>query len=59
MPHTPEELEDYKRFVLNLVGRVANAHREDGESVRPGRARRARGDCSELGSAGCLSLFGD
>jgi hypothetical protein len=34
-PHTPEELEDYKRFVLNLVGRVANAHREDGESVRP------------------------
>src|SRR6266540_6227613 len=32
---TPEELEDYKRFVLNLAGRVANAHREGGESVSP------------------------
>lgn len=32
-PHTPEELEDYKRLVLNLAGRVANAHRQDGESV--------------------------
>ncbi len=32
---TPEELEDYKRFVLNLAERVANAHREGGESVSP------------------------
>src|SRR6266536_572346 len=32
---TPEELEDYKRFVLNLADRVANAHREGGESVSP------------------------
>lgn len=32
---TPEELEDYKRFVLNLATRVANAHREGGESVSP------------------------
>jgi hypothetical protein len=32
---TPEELEDYKRFVLNLAERVANAHREDGQKVSP------------------------
>jgi hypothetical protein len=30
---TPEETEDYKRFVLSLVDRVAKAHREDGETV--------------------------
>jgi len=30
---TAEELEDYKRFVLNLADKVASAHREDGERV--------------------------
>jgi hypothetical protein len=30
---TPEELDDYKRFVLNVADQVANAHREGGESV--------------------------
>ena len=30
---TPEELDDYKRFVLNVADKVANAHREGGESV--------------------------
>ena len=30
---TPQELDDYRRFVLTLVGKVATAHREDGESV--------------------------
>ena len=30
---TPEEVEDYKRFVLTLADKVANAHREDGASV--------------------------
>jgi hypothetical protein len=29
----PEEIEAYKRFVLNLAERVANAHREHGTSV--------------------------
>jgi hypothetical protein len=28
-----EELDDYKRFVLNVADKVANAHREGGESV--------------------------
>ena len=30
---TPEELDDYKRFVLNVADKVANAHPEGGESV--------------------------
>lgn len=30
---TAEEVEDYKRFVLTLADRVANAHREHGVSV--------------------------
>src|SRR5207253_1478846 len=30
---TPAELDDYKRFVLNVADKVANAHREGGETV--------------------------
>lgn len=30
---TPEEVEDYRRFVLNLADRVASAHKEGGEQV--------------------------
>jgi hypothetical protein len=30
---TPEELEDYRRFVLMLARKVAEAHREGGEDV--------------------------
>jgi hypothetical protein len=30
---TPAELDDYKRFVLNVADKVANAHREGGDSV--------------------------
>jgi hypothetical protein len=30
---TPEEVEDYRRFVLALAGKVAKAHREGGEMV--------------------------
>jgi hypothetical protein len=29
----PEELEDYRRFVLTLADKVANAHREGGSDV--------------------------
>ncbi len=32
---TPAEVDEYKRFVLNLADKVANAHREDGVSVSP------------------------
>jgi hypothetical protein len=31
----PDELEGYRRFVLNVAEKVANAHREDGVSVSP------------------------
>jgi|SRR5436190_10400341 len=30
---TPDELQDYRRFVLTLADRVANAHRETGTGV--------------------------
>ena len=32
---TPQELDDYRRFVLGLAERVAEAHREDGQAVSP------------------------
>jgi hypothetical protein len=32
---TPEEVEGYKRFVLTLAEKVANAHREHGQNVSP------------------------
>jgi hypothetical protein len=33
---TPDEVNDYRRFVLTLSDHVANAHREDGVAVSPG-----------------------
>ena len=33
---TPDEVDDYRRFVLTLSDHVANAHREDGEAVSGG-----------------------
>jgi hypothetical protein len=32
---TPQELEDYRAFVVGLAERVAHAHREDGVEVSP------------------------
>jgi hypothetical protein len=32
---TPEERDDYRRFVLSLASKVAAAHREHGQSVSP------------------------
>ena len=32
---TPEEVEDYRRFVLTLTERVARRHKEDGVEVSP------------------------
>jgi hypothetical protein len=32
---TPEELQEYRRFVLTLADKVATAHREGGESISP------------------------
>jgi hypothetical protein len=33
---TPEEVEDYRKFVLSLAQRVADAHKEHGEQIGPG-----------------------
>jgi hypothetical protein len=32
---TPQELDEYKRFILNLADRVAHAHRESGTAGAP------------------------
>jgi hypothetical protein len=32
---TPEEVDDYRSFVLDVANRVANAHKEDGQPVGP------------------------
>ena len=34
----PEEVEDYRRFVLALADQVAAAHREEGQNVSPAEA---------------------
>lgn len=48
---TGEELEDYRKFVLGLAERVAEAHREDGVAVSDPE-RRALGDiASSLGAS--------
>jgi hypothetical protein len=48
---TPEELEDYRKFVLGLAERVAAAHREDGVEVS-GPERQALDDiASALGAS--------
>jgi hypothetical protein len=38
---TPEEADDYRRFVVALAERVAEAHREDGEDAISTRERAA------------------
>src|SRR6478609_5767678 len=49
---TPEEVDDYRRFVLTLSDKVANAHREDGVAVS-GLEQGAIADITEaLGGAG-------
>jgi hypothetical protein len=35
---TPEEVEEYRRFVVTLADKVAAAHREEGQQVSPGEA---------------------
>jgi hypothetical protein len=35
---TPQEVDDYQRFVLTIAHKVAEAHRENGELVSPAEA---------------------
>ena len=48
---TPEELEDYRRFVLTLADRVATAHREGGESISPAEQAAIQEIAASLGTA--------
>ena len=49
---TPEELEDYRRFVLNLADKVAAAHREGGQSISPAEGAAIEEIAAALGTAG-------
>jgi hypothetical protein len=48
---TPRELEDYKRFVLNLADKVASAHREGGDSISPAERVAIQEIATTLGTA--------
>jgi len=48
---TPEEVEDYRRFVLTLAEKVANAHREGGETVSDAERTAIEEISASLGNA--------
>jgi hypothetical protein len=47
---TPEEVEDYRRFVLTLVDKVAAAHREGGQSESPAETQAIGDIATALGA---------
>jgi hypothetical protein len=49
---SPEEREDYRRFVLTLASKVAAAHREGGQDVSPPEATAIQEITTALGAAG-------
>jgi hypothetical protein len=49
---TPEELDDYRRFVVNLASKVAAAHREGGQDVSPPEQAAIQEITAALGSSG-------
>ncbi len=48
---TSEECEDYRRFVLSVADKVANAHREAGQSVSPAEAQAIEQISAALGTS--------
>jgi hypothetical protein len=52
---TPDELEDYRRFVLTLAERVAEAHREDGVTVSDQEQAAINQITASLGNSGDVS----
>jgi hypothetical protein len=48
---TDRERDDYRRFVVTLAGKVAAAHREEGQSVSPGEAEAIQQITAALGAA--------
>ena len=49
---TPGELDGYRRFVLALAGKVAAAHREEGQSVSPAEEQAIQQSAAALGTTG-------
>jgi hypothetical protein len=49
---TPDEVDDYRRFVLTLADHVANAHREDGMAVSGGEQAAIADITAALGGEG-------
>ncbi len=49
---TAEELDDYRRFVLTLAGKVAAAHREHGQAVSPAEAEAIAQIKAAIGTSG-------
>jgi hypothetical protein len=49
---TPEERDEYQRFVLALASRVAAAHKEHGQEVSPAEAAAVQEITAALGAAG-------
>jgi hypothetical protein len=49
---TPDEVNDYRRFVLTLSDHVANAHREHGVAVSPGEQTAIADITTALGGDG-------
>jgi hypothetical protein len=48
---TPPEVEDYRRFILTLADKVANAHREHGQSVSDAEQQAITEIAAALGAA--------
>jgi len=49
---TPQERDDYRRFVVALAGKVAAAHKEHGQDVSPAEAAAIGEITAALGAAG-------
>ena len=49
---TTDELDEYRRFVLTLAGKVAAAHREHGQAVSPAEAEAIQQITEALGTSG-------
>jgi len=47
---TPEELDEYRRFVVALANKVAAAHREGGQDVSPAEAEAVQQITTALGA---------
>jgi len=48
---TTKELDEYRRFVLTLAGKVAAVHREHGQDVSPAEAEAIQQITEALGSS--------